>query len=297
MSVEHGEARNDRAGQVTAETVVYRPPAVLRPFVERYVGYRYLGYEPGVHLGMPGRHLTVIISFDDPLTLAMDPTVDDTTSDHDGMVSGLHDRVVEIRHNGKQHGIQLDVTPAGARALFGMPAGVLVCAAIDLSDTWSPSLAAELYERTATATWGERFAVLDEALLANLSANLPFASSARVAATGAWRMLTASDGAAKVGDIAAELGWSRRHLTDQFTAEYGLPPKAVASILRFERSLSLMKRPDRARLGEIAAACGYSDQAHMNHDWHRFAGVSPTTWLTNEQLPFVQDESDSESAE
>ena len=35
MSVEHGEARNDRAGQVTAETVVYRPPAVLRPFVER----------------------------------------------------------------------------------------------------------------------------------------------------------------------------------------------------------------------------------------------------------------------
>ena len=88
MSVEHGEARNDRAGQVSAETVVYRPPAVLRPFVERYVGYRYLGYEPGVHLGMPGRHLTVIISFDDPLTLAMDPAVDDTTSDHDGMVSG-----------------------------------------------------------------------------------------------------------------------------------------------------------------------------------------------------------------
>jgi len=279
-----------------AESAVHRPPPALRPFVERYVGYRYLGYEPGVHLGMPGRYLTVVISFDDPLTLTMDPGTG-RSNDHDSMVSGFHDRAVEIRHNGSQHGIQLDVTPAGARALFGMPAGALVSAAVDLADTWSPSLAAELYERAALApTWAQRFAVLDEVFLTRLASNLPAPSAARVAATDAWRLIAASGGAARVSDVAGELGWSRRHLTQEFTAEYGLPPKTMAGILRFERSVAMLKRPDRPSLGDIAAACGYADQAHMNRDWQRIVGRSPTAWLAGEQLPFVQDDDGPDSA-
>ncbi len=273
-----------------SESAVYRPPPALLPFVERYVGYRYLGYEAGVHVGMPGRYLTVVISFDDPLTLAMQPDGGSAT-DHIAMVSGFHDRAVEIRHNGNQHGIQLDVTPAGARALFGAPAQALVSTAVDLADTWSESTAAELYERTATATaWADRFAVLDDLLLRALSARLPYPSSARVAATDAWRMLTASGGTARVADVATELGWSRRYLTEQFTAEYGLPPKTMAGLLRLERTVSMLKRPGNARLGEVAAACGYADQAHMNRDWQRIVGRSPTAWLAAEQLPFVQDD-------
>lgn len=279
------------------ESAVHRPPPPLRPFVERYVGYRYLGFEPGVHLGMPGRFLTVVISFDDPLTLAMDPA-EGSTTDHDSMVSGFHDRAVAIRHNGNQHGIQLDVTPAGARALFGMPAGALASAAVDLADTWSPTVAAELYERAATATtWAGRFAVLDDVFLRALATNLPYPSAARVAATGAWGLLTATGGSARITDVAAELGWSRRHLTQQFTAEYGLAPKTMAGILRLERSVAMMKRPDRPSLGDIAAACGYADQAHMNRDWQRFVGRSPTAWLAGEQLPFVQDQDPIEGAE
>jgi AraC-like DNA-binding protein len=40
----------------------------------------------------------------------------------------------------------------------------------------------------------------------------------------------------------------------------------------------------------IAAVCGYADQAHMTHDWVAFAGASPSVWLADEQLPFVQDD-------
>lgn len=272
------------------ESAIHRPPAPLLPFVERYVGYRYLGFEPGVHLGMPGRFLTVVISFDAPLTLAMDPATGATT-DHDAMVSGFHDRAVEIRHDGNQHGIQLDGTPAGARALFGMPAGELASAAVDIADTWSPALAAELYDRTAAApTWTERFAVLDEVLLRALASNLPEPSGARVAATDAWNVITSTNGSVRVAAVADELGWSRRHLTSQFTAEYGHSPKTMAGILRFERSVAMLKQPGHPSLATIATACGYADQAHMNRDWQRFAGRSPSAWLAGEQLPFVQDD-------
>jgi hypothetical protein len=39
-----------------------RPAAPLRPFVDRYVGYRLAGFAPGVHRGLPSRHMTLIVS-------------------------------------------------------------------------------------------------------------------------------------------------------------------------------------------------------------------------------------------
>lgn len=279
-----------------SEAVTHLPAVPLRPFVTRCLGYRYEGFEPGIHLGMPGRTLTVIISFDAPLTLAMGGPATDAT-DHVLMVSGLHDRAVEIRHDGSQHGVQLDLTPAGARAFFEVAPGALAGSAVDVADLWTTSLAAELYERTASATsWTERFEALDDVLLQALVAHADRADRARPAATDAWQLIVESGGAIRVADLAAALGWSRRHLTAQFTAEYGLAPKTMAGVIRFERSVALLKRRDRPRLTDIAAACGYADQPHMSREWQRYAGTSPTAWLVDEQLPFVQDDDRRDSA-
>ncbi len=40
-------------------------------------------------------------------------------------VSGLHASPAEIRHGGRQRGVPLALTPAGARALLGVPAAAL----------------------------------------------------------------------------------------------------------------------------------------------------------------------------
>lgn len=40
---------------------------------------------------------------------------------------------------------------------------------------------------------------------------------------------------------------------------------------------------------EVAAACGYADQAHMTREWHKLTGVTPAAWLAGEHLPNVQD--------
>jgi AraC-like DNA-binding protein len=267
-----------------AETALWRPHELLAKYVSGYTGYRLTGFAPGQHMGLPSRHLTFIVQFDAPLELVMDP-VGGSVQHLDALLSGFHTRPAVIRHNGNQHGIQLHLTPAGARALFGFPAGEVAADAVPLDAAWGAT-GRELVERLASVTtWPERFAVLDRVLLRAAAGRAEVPSAARPETTEAWRQLVATDGRIDVRALADEVGWSRRHLTDQFTAEFGFGPKEMARVLRFERSKQLFVRPDHATLATIAAECGYADQAHMAREWRTLAGASPTQWLAAEQLP------------
>ena len=85
----------------------------------------------------------------------------------------------------------------------------------------------------------------------------------------------ATGGTLTVGALAAEVGWSRRHLGERFRAEIGLTPKAAGRVLRFERARRLLGRARRPGLAEVAALSGYYDQAHLNREWRELAGCSP----------------------
>ena len=100
-----------------------------------------------------------------------------------------------------------------------------------------------------------------------------------------WRRLVAARGQVQVGSVAAELGWSRRHLGERFRAEVGVTPKAFARILRFEHAHRLVRRPDPPSWAEVSARAGYADQAHMVRDWRAFTGRTPEAWRRGEMLP------------
>lgn len=277
------------ADHQVAESVVHHPPALLQPYVESYVGYRYSGFAPGEHRGLPSRHLTFVVAFDAPLELSRLPDGSEQLTSFDTLLGGLHTSPAVIRHDGSQHGIQVHVTPAGARGLFGLPAAELAAVVAPLDAIWG-RLTGELLDRLdAAAGWNARFAVLDRVLLRALSARVELPSGARRETTAAWERLTATAGQVGVARLAAEVGWSRRHLTECFSAEFGIGPKALARVLRFERARWMLVRPGRPSLAEVAAECGYADQAHMTRDWHALAGASPSAWLEAEELPFVQD--------
>ena len=133
-----------------AESVVWRPPTMLQPYVESYVGYHYAGFAPGEHMGLPSRHLTFIVTFDAPLELTQLPDGSRRHESFDTLVGGLHTSPAVIRHDGNQHGIQLQVTPAGSRALFRMPAAELASTVVTLDQLWG-RLGFELYDRLAVA--------------------------------------------------------------------------------------------------------------------------------------------------
>ena len=70
-------------------------PAPLRPYVASLTGYRLTGFAAGVHVGMPSRHLTMIIALDEAITLSGNGLGEDTVR-FDAVVTGLHTQPVRV---------------------------------------------------------------------------------------------------------------------------------------------------------------------------------------------------------
>jgi AraC-like DNA-binding protein len=268
-----------------AEQRAGRPHALVRDYVDGYSGYDMRGFLPGRHMGLPSRHLTLVVQFDAPITLSRLPDGSSQPQRFESLIGGFHTTPAVIEHDGDQRGVQLHVTPAGARALFGMPASELVATVVPLEAVWGRT-ATELVERVGEAeSWDARFAAIDRVLARAAAGRAEAPSGVRPETAEAMRRLIAVGGDVDITSIADDVGWSRRHLSEQFGAEFGVTPKEMARVLRFERSKGLFIRRARATLADIAAECGYADQAHMAREWRTLAGSSPTQWLADEQLP------------
>jgi AraC-like DNA-binding protein len=262
--------------------VVGRPQPSLRPLITSYHGYR-IQAAAGIHRGLPSRGLTLVITIDGTVDYAY--AGNPVRSSH-ALLGGLHAEPILIHHDGYQYGIQAALTPLGVRALFQVPAGELARTVVDL-DALIGAPAGELVDRLRSAkTWADRFIHL-ETVLSRLAAPAAVPS----AEVGwAWQRLAGSRGRVEIGVLASEVGWSRQHLSAVFRREYGLTPKVTGRVMRFETAKQLLHSPLRPPLADVAARCGYADQAHFTREWHALAGCTPSTWMT-EELPFVQDES------
>ena len=260
------------------------PAEPLRPYVAAYTGYRQRGLPPARHRGLPSPYLTLIFTLDEPLTIVAHPDPGQPPGEYDALLGGLHSVPALITHAGAQSGIQVALRPLGARALLGLPAGEL--AALDLpAEAVLGGVCAELRDRVRSAAgWPERFAVLDEILLrraadADVGPKTPEVS-------WAWHELLREGGATRVSELAAGTGWSERHLTSRFRAEIGLAPKAAARVVRFDRARKLLVRKLTAGgdylLADLAADCGYFDQAHLAREFRALAGCPPSQWLAEE---------------
>lgn len=286
---------------VVDESVRSLPAPALRPFIAYYSGYRQAGVEPGRHRGLPSPYLTLIFTLDDPLTIAAHPDPRQPPGEYGTLLGGLHTSPALITHPGWQSGIQLALSPLGARPLLGLPAGQLANADLPADDVLGP-LAAEIHERVrAAASWRERFTAIDRLLLARLGAGAP-GKTARQAAGHpvgpasavsavsaevefAWRSLLRTGGTVLVSDLAEETGWSDRHLRNRFHAETGLTPKAAARVIRFDRARRMMQRRSSGGqlvIADLAADCGYYDQPHLAREFRALAGCRPASWLAEE---------------
>jgi AraC-like DNA-binding protein len=271
-------------GTVTNEYAFYRPGATLAPFVEWGTGYRQSGIGPASFRGLPSPWLTLIVTLDDPLVITRHPDPGQPPSAHDFLLGGLHTAPALVTHEGSQSGIQLGLTPLGARALLGMPASELASRDVEATDVLG-RLADEVRERVVSAPdWARRFAVLEELLGGQVraGAGLPV----RPEVGHAWQRLRQSRGAVSIASLAQETGWSPRHLRAQFRAETGLSPKAAARVIRFDRARRMLMRRHAAGqrdfLAGLAAECGYYDQAHLAREFRELAGCPPSQWLAEE---------------
>ncbi|WP_425558729.1 helix-turn-helix domain-containing protein [Catenulispora subtropica] len=274
------------------ESVRGTPHAALSHDVAFYSGYRQAGIAPAEHRGLPSPYLTLIVTIDEPLSVAAHPDPEQAPGDFGTLLGGLHTSPATIVHEGRQSGVQLMVNPLAARGLLGMPAGAVAGVDVAADEVLGRDVA-EVQERLREAAdWPARFAAVDAWLMrrrALVDARRPVAPEVE----RAWRRLVTSGGAVPVPELADEVGWSTRHLAARFRQEIGLTPKAAARVVRFDRARrALAARVRAARphvapsrglgLADLAAEHGYFDQAHLDREFRALAGCAPVAWVAEE---------------
>lgn len=81
----------------------------------------------------------------------------------------------------------------------------------------------------------------------------------------------------RVVDLSAAVGLSATHFSRAFGRSFGEPPHVYLIQRRIDRARHLMLTSDIS-LSDLAAACGFSDQAHFCRLFRRYTGRTPAVW-------------------
>ena len=105
-----------------------------------------------------------------------------------------------------------------------------------------------------------------------------FSNAAQSKENALARHLCASIGDAPVNAVARKYGLSNRRMIEVFDRHVGVKPKTFQRIARLRRVLRLVHATPRPSWAEIAAECGYFDQAHLANDFREQTGMTPTEY-------------------
>jgi len=153
--------------------------------------------------------------------------------------------------------------PESAHRFFAVPQTELSDRITRLEDLWGP----------AARDWAEANGPdVEWALYRQLR---PRASAPGV--DRAVHLILASGGTVNMHGLAREAAMSGRNLERSFRERVGLPPKTLARVMRFQRTLWALEQSETS-WASVAAACGYYDQAHLVRDFREFAGQTPSDY-------------------
>jgi AraC-like DNA-binding protein len=270
---------------VEQELVVRAAAPALRRYVRRYVGYAERTAEPARMREPASPGVVLIFGLGQELRV-VDPDDPARVERHGSFFAGPADSCALVEHDGQMRGVEVNLTPLAARMLFREPMRALAGRTVAVEDLLGRN-ALELEERLLEAeSWSRRFASVEAWLGERLLAADPPPPDVE----WAWRRVTSARGRIRVSDLAAELGCSRKHLSARFREHVGLPPRMVVRLLRFGRAIEMLSSP-HTTIADVAFACDYYDQAHLDRDFRDFASVTPTAYVAElrERVTSVQD--------
>ncbi|MBZ9983784.1 MULTISPECIES: AraC family transcriptional regulator [unclassified Mesorhizobium] len=246
------------------------PSPALAGIVSDICGYRETA--PGHYRNVEYASLTVplVISFAEPFAIGLGKPPGDNDR-FASFAAGLYAGPVMIESFGGACCVQVNFTPLGARRFFDQPMSGLTDRMVSLDDVLGIEGVA-LRERLGNAAdWSKRFALVEMFVAARLAD----APETQAGVAWAYDRILASGGRVRVSSLADRLGWSRKHLAGKFADATGIGPKTLSRIVRFNRALGL-SRQQAGDWADIAADCGYADQAHLVREFRVLAGETPT---------------------
>jgi AraC-like DNA-binding protein len=287
---------------------------VQRPADPRLRAYVHGYFASSSHLRLPvhERHVPsievpLLLNFGAPHRRLDGANSGEWTARDGAWVVGLHTRHQLTQAVGERHFMVVRFTPLGAHLFLRQPMHAIANEAVDLEQIDS-ALARSIVRRVGIArSWTERFAAAESLIaerIIDARHGRPLtADAASNSVSHVWRKLVAADGHVAVRSFEAELDCSHRTLIARFRTCVGFPPKTIARLLRFNRVLRSLDHASRTRSNEpvgkpyiesafaddrrasairwadVAADCGYFDQAHLIKDFREFAGATPEAFI------------------
>ena len=251
----------------------------LAAYVREYCGYVERTPAPARRREMPAAQVVLIIDFGPTLRL-LDRDGTRVVAQHPGgFVAGIDDGFTVTETAGAMEGMQVNLTPIGARLVLGHAMHDLARQVVSLADALGEDgrhLAERLYHARG---WAARFCLLDRWLLARVLA----ARALPGWVTLAWARIEDSGGNVAVADLVDETGHTRKHLAAVFKDQVGMSPKAVARLVRFQRALAALRSGRQQNLAQLALDLGYYDQPHFTREFRGFSGMTPGECLRRQE--------------
>jgi AraC-like DNA-binding protein len=253
------------------------PSPPLNSFVELF--WYYDGFSPRSHKKerlMPDGSVELVINLkDDEVRIYDREKLDKYTRLPGTVIAGPHSGFFVIDTAEQDSVMGIHFKPGGAFPFLPEPAAELHNLHVALEDLWGCE-AQLLRERLLAAPTPEaKFQVLETCLTEQ--AFKPLERHRAVGyALGLFRNIHTAPAMAQVSD---QIGISSRRFIELFSSEVGMTPKLYCRVRRFQQVLRTIHSGVDVDWVDLAAGCGYFDQAHFIHDFKAFSGINPTTYM------------------
>jgi AraC-like DNA-binding protein len=190
-------------------------------------------------------------------------------------IAGARSQFLELDTSLPFSAIGVHFKPGGGAPFFNVPSGELRDQSVTLDLLWGRFATTISDQLWNAETPEDQFGILRDALLERGRDRLVL----QPAVQHAVGLIERSHGALSVKAVAERIGMSPRRFLDVFGSQVGLSPKTFCRIRRFAAVLNRIDRATDVDWIDVALSCGYFDQAHFNHDFRAFSGLSPSAYL------------------
>ncbi len=187
-------------------------------------------------------------------------------------VSGPHTAPFAIDTAEQRAIAGVDLRAGGTSVLCASPASEVLNRHLSLEDLWGRA-GRDLPDRLREERTPERILAALEAEVTRRAARALEPDPGMV-----WALDELERGA-PVASVVKRLGMSDTRFVRRFETWVGLTPKRYARLRRFRRAVELARVGQPESWADVAAQCGYYDQAHLIRDFSQFSGETPTRYL------------------
>jgi AraC-like DNA-binding protein len=249
--------------------LTFTPAAALSPFVESIYFISQSPVGPHRHLVTPNGFMDLVIHLENrPLSWFIG---EDRYSVTGPLLAGPYSKPFHLDFSEFTSVLGVRFKPGAARLFFPIPAHELHNLDVALSDVYRIDADQLIDEVLSASPLQRQIRLLQRHLLAKLNGT----SGVDAAVEHAVRLFRRPGNPASVADVEADVGLSHTRFIQLFRESVGMTPKLFGRVQRFQNAVRSIEAGAAVNWAELAADCGYFDQAHLIRDFRQFSGLTP----------------------